>query len=509
MSKKLDSHESSKAKEHARQRKFNRAKRKVKSESQRQHYRKAQKRNAKEIRSAIDWVLGDEQAVPTQAHGNTGWKTMTLMIQALLWIFSDKDKLKDAFDSGTRQCKKVHGRIAFSSYSGLIKALVRWTPWLSEVLLTRIQKQIETTAGKLWRTTGWVVMAVDGSRDTTPRTLSNEKAFCAPNHGHGKTARYRKKKTKGMRRQAIEKNPPAPPVPQIWITMIWHVATQLTWCWKLGPSNASERAHVQEMLENGEFPEKTLFTGDAGFVGYEFWKSIIDGGHHFLVRVGANVNLLHSLGYDVEPDEDNLVYCWPKDKRREGMRPLKLRMIQIQLGRKKAVLLTSVLDEKKLTDKQALVIYKSRWGIELEFRNLKQTYGRRQLRCRQSIRALVELHWSILSILIVKLYALKVHLAKKRRRGDPVAMPGRISFAGVVRSFQRILENLNETDLEEPSLSEMLGDALIDNYERKSSKEARYKPNKKDKPRCGLPNVTRATKEDRDRLQKLGFCTVA
>ncbi|EKJ99292.1 hypothetical protein RBSH_05398 [Rhodopirellula baltica SH28] len=78
-----------------------------------------------------------------------------------------------------------------------------------------------------------------------------------------------------------------------------------------------------------------------------------------------------------------------------------------------------------------------------------------------------------------------------------------------MRSFQRILENLNETDLEEPSLSEMLGDALIDNYERKSSKEARYKPNKKDKPRCGLPNVTRATKEDRDRLQKLGFCTVA
>ena len=60
--------------------------------------------------------------------------------------------------------------------------------------------------GEHWETAGWVVIAFDGSRDATPRTKANEAAFCAPNHGKGKTAKFRKKKTKDMRRTNNEKN---------------------------------------------------------------------------------------------------------------------------------------------------------------------------------------------------------------------------------------------------------------------------------------------------------------
>lgn len=509
MSKKTDLRASSKSKEHARQKKQKKTNRAKRQDARRRQNRRSHTRNAKELRSAIEWVVGDSQAMPEKVHGNTGWQTTCLLVQAMLWIFSDKANLTDAFDSGTRQCKKVCGQVAFTSFTGMAKALVRWSPWLSNILLKRIHHLIAMTAGKHWKTAGWVVMAVDGSRETTPRTASNEKAFCAPDYGKGQTALYRSKKTKGMRREANEKNPPAPPAPQIWITLVWHVATRLSWCWKLGPGNSSERAHMQGMLKDHKFPAKTLFAGDAGFVGYDFWKSITDARYEFVVRVGGNVTLLENLGYEVEPQDHNIVYCWPKTKRQASTPPLKLRMIKVKLGRKQAVLLTSVLDSQQLSDQDALTIYKSRWGIELEFRNLKQTYQRRKLRSRQSNRALVELDWSIMSALVVKLYALKQHLAKKRRRNDPPAAPERISFAGVVRAFRRILENLSDTDPEQRTLAEMLELALTDEYKRKSSKEARYKPKTKDIPSCGLPKVTCAPNAVRARLQKLGLGTAA
>ena len=44
-------------------------------------------------------------------------------------------------------------------------------------------------------------------------------------------------------------------------------------------------------------PAGALVTADAGFVGYETWKAILDSGRHLLIRVGANVRLLRKLGY--------------------------------------------------------------------------------------------------------------------------------------------------------------------------------------------------------------------
>src|SRR5271155_5338282 len=133
---------------------------------------------------------------------------------------------------------------------------------------------------------------VDASRSTAPRSKSNEEALCAKNYGKGKTAKYRKKKSKGMRRKQNKKKPAQPQEPQAWITMMWHMGIRLPWRWLLGPSNSSERQHVMEMAETGKFPKNTLFCGDAGFVGYPLWSRLLVSGGHFLVRVGANVSLL-------------------------------------------------------------------------------------------------------------------------------------------------------------------------------------------------------------------------
>jgi hypothetical protein len=104
---------------------------------------------------------------------------------------------------------------------------------------------------------------------------------------------------------------------------------RLPWSWKMGPSDSSERGHFQEMLIHQSFPENTLFCGDAGFTGYDFWMSIMDHGHHFLIRVGANVRLLTKLGYYAR-ECNRIVYVWPESAARKKQPPLVLRLIHLK-----------------------------------------------------------------------------------------------------------------------------------------------------------------------------------
>ena len=110
------------------------------------------------------------------------------------------------------------------------------------------------------------------------------------------TRRKAKTRSKWKNKKRRSKSISEPVKPQIWLTLVWHLGLKLPWCWRTGPSTASERSHLTDMLQTVDFPKDTLFCGDAGFVGYDFWKSILDHGHSFLIRVGANVRLLKNLG---------------------------------------------------------------------------------------------------------------------------------------------------------------------------------------------------------------------
>ena len=209
--------------------------------------------------------------------------------------------------------------------------------------------------------------------------------ICATNYGTRKTARYRQKKTKGMRRKKNEKNKARPPEPQLWMTLLWHVGMRLPWAWRLGPSHSSEREHVMNMLATETFPNRTLFCGDAGFIGYPLWTRIVGRGHDFLVRAGANVHLsveglkVPTVGHG----RDQQVLSWPKDAQRAGPMPLRLQLIRTRIKKTKVWLLTSVLDPQNLSLTQALNFYRLRWGVEVEFRGLKQTLEPRVLAVSQ------------------------------------------------------------------------------------------------------------------------------
>jgi len=363
---------------------------------------------------------------------------------------------------------------------------------------------MQEIGGRFWRIGEWVPIAFDGSRSTAPRTKSNEAAYCAANYGKGKTAKYRKKKTKGMRRRKNEKNKAQPQAPQAWITLMWHMGLRLPWAWRLGPSNSSERDHVMEMLADEEFPEHTLFCGDAGFIGYPFWARIVKRGHDFLVRAGANVYLQVEAmdGRVIKEGHDQIVLCWPADAQRAGLPPLRLRLIHARIKKTKVWLLTSVLDRKKLTFKQAVRFYEMRWGIELEFRGLKQTLNRAELRSRNDKRLWTELDWSILGMAVAELFALKEQLSPRtaKSKKDP---PSQRSLAETMRALRWCLRNLNEDSEKNRGLADRLREAVIDDYKRPSSKRARYRPPNPDKKALGDPKLRMLSPEEKNELRSI------
>ena len=337
----------------------------------------------------------------------------------------------------------------------------------------------------------WLPLAVDGSRFTTPRTASNERAFAAKNYGKGKQSRSRAKwKNKKKRSKKLS----APVKPQIWLTLVCHMGLKLPWCWKTGPSNASERDHLVELLQTQDFPVNTLFCGDAGFTGYEFWNSIIQQDHSFLVRVGANVRLLKDLGHARQ--RDDIVCLWPNASARKKQPPIIVRLIEIKNELGSMYLVTNVLDERKLSIAALKRLYPLRWGIELHFRAVKQTYGSGNLRSRNAAHAIVELEWSLIALTMIQLLSI-------REQVKIDIPPKQASVAQAIAAIRHAIDTWNEAVPKSSSMKSQLRGATKVQYKRTKSKTARYQPNIKEKPSTSGPKIVKASANQKSQFKEL------
>jgi hypothetical protein len=458
------------------------------------------------FKALLGWLIPeDELFTEDRFHGNTKWTPEQLAQQAVIWAWQETRNVTDAFAMTLEVCEDLKIENAAKTYTAFINALDRYRGTFSLRLGQQFQALAEEAAGRFWRDSDWVLMGFDGSRVRIPRTVSNEKEFCAPNYGNGKTAKYRKKKTKGMRRRKNEKNRAQPQAPQTWITMMWHMSLRLPWTWRLGPSNSSERGHVMEILEQEKFPENTLFCGDAGFVGYDFWKAILAAEGNFLVRVGGNVNLLSEKA-DIKRLGGGIVLCWPKGKMDSGAEPLRLRLVKVKIGTTTMWMLTSVLDRKKLPNKKIIRYYKMRWGVEVEYRGLKQTIDKRNLRCRNSDRVYVELDWSIRAMAFAELIALREQIPNENESQTQPEQDYDTkdrSLANTVRALRKCMRKLNKYVDPSSDLLSQLSGALVQKYSNRTDKKARYRPKNPDKTPLGEPKVRKLNREERETLRKI------
>lgn len=459
--------------------------------------------NKRIFKEVLNWFAPENELFSKEDfHGNTKWNAEQLTAQALIWSWQEAKNVTDAFDQTLEICNDLGCKHIAMSYTSLMNALNRYNNVFQPRLRERFQTLTQEVAGRHGKTNGWILIGFDGSRVTAPRTVSNEQAFCAPNYGTGTRAKYGKKKSKGMRRKRNQKNKPQPQAPQAWITMMWHMSLRLPWTWRLGPSNSSERGHVIEMLEEEKFPESTLFCGDAGFVGYPLWRTILASRVDFLVRVGANVKLLSEKA-DIKKLGGGIVLCWPKGKMNSGEPPLRLRLVKVKVGKTKMWMLTSVLNRQKLSKKKIVRFYQMRWGIEVEFRGLKQTVDKHKLRCRNSDRLLVELDWSIRAMAVAELIALREQIPAEDDVSDNYDPIDR-SLAETMRALRNCMRNINKRPRSEEGLLPQLSQALVQRYENRTDKRARYRPKNPDKKPLGDPTIRKMTAKERQQLRKTG-----
>jgi hypothetical protein len=450
---------------------------------------------AQDLSVAIQWLLTSIDFGGVKLRKDCTWSVNGLISAALLWAWSSEtpltERLRESLDLAHRICKRdVPGT---TSYQAFIKLMMRWTAELRACLVVGLRMQMERMSPEQFRIAGFLVLAGDGSKLGLCRTKSNEQRFSP-----AKTQRKDRKKKKGGNqrprskkariRRAREKKADSP---QMALTALYHVGLRLPWDWRIGPGDSSERTHMLDMSE--DLPADALITNDCGFVGYDFWSRLYEQNRHFVIRVGGNIRLLKRLG--VARERDGTVYLWPNKAAKRKQPPLVLRLVVVRGARHPWYLVTSVLNTKRLSDRQVAEIYRRRWGIELFFRHFKQTFGRSKLRSHKAEHAECEAHWSLLGLWTMLLYA------RQQLPGGQQKQP-QLSVARVLRAFRRAMRKYTSRPAEGESLPELLSVAVIDRYRRKDKRSRGY-PRKKYESQAQPPKIVHATTSQRKLAQQV------
>lgn len=415
------------------------------------------------LAGALKWLVAPSVFGSYSFRKGCVWTPASLVHAALVWAWGEASALTDRFATTQETIAQLPGGQRESvSYQAFMKLLARHSGVLLFALISALQRRMQTDLAGCYRVGGYLAMGVDGTRVDLPRTAANEQVFGSSG------CRTRKR---GKKRRAAQKKASAP---RAWLTTLWHVGTGLPWMWRHGASGSSERDHLLGMLAT--LPEPALLTADAGFVGYDFWRQLQEAGHDFLIRVGANVKLLKKLGHFRECAQR--VYLWPDRNARKQPPPIVLRLVVAHGGKHPVYLVTSVLAKSRLSDKQAVELYRARWGVEVFYRSFKQTFARHKLRSGSPRNARVELDWSLAALWAVCLYA-------KTQQKDVQ----RTSVAGVLRVIRRAIRT--------PALAirRLLADALIDPYQRKNKASRAFPKKKTDSPGTSPPAIKTATEQ--------------
>jgi hypothetical protein len=350
------------------------------------------------------------------------------------------------------------------SYQGLTKATARLGPAVFHRFWECLRATVPTRLGQTWTWLGWVVMAVDGSRIDAPRTRQNERGLGLA--GRAKTH------------------------PQWWITWITHLRTNLIWDWRQGPGHSVERVHLRQMIRS--LPKPLLLVADAGFGGFDLLWSLSRARIDFLIRCAGCTTLLVEGAFQkmMQEEGQQYVYLWPGNRRQR--KPLRLRLIVLKRRGKQAYLLTNVLDSTDLSRPMASKIYAARWGIETEYRALKQTMGRRKVLAKTPQPGAAELSGNILALAMLVLQA-------------AIVLSGRIarlSMALALKVMREAIETVRWIGRSRQFWM-LLRSAVKDGYRRYSSKRARDWPHKKKDPPPGAPRLRSLTPRLRTRIMRL------
>ena len=391
------------------------------------------------------------------------WKPLLLIWTALLMAWDGGVTLAEQFASARAAVTEMFPsrRRVGKSYQGFVGAMALSGAFWLDRLATQLRLQMRSM-GSCWTVEGIEAFAVDGSRVECPRTAANQRVL----------KRAGRKKTG----------------PQLSLTTMYHMGSGHMWDYRIGPGVESERVHLRAMLPT--LPPGATLVADAGFIGYDLLKEILASGRHILFRVGANRALLQKLGY-ASVEDDSTVCLWPLEAQKHDQPPIVLRLMVLNDGRHPVYVVSDVLSEGALSLKQAGVLYRLRWGIEVFYRSLKQTLRHRTMRSRAPDQAKRELACAVMALWVLSLATAQAIVA---RGGHPRGL----SIALARRQVRQAMAGRAAGNL-----TAKLAQCRKDTYPRSRSKTARNWPHKKNERPPGAPKIRAASPDEVQHAKEL------
>ncbi len=137
--------------------------------------------------------------------------------------------------------------------------------------------------------------------------------------------------------------------------------------------------------------------------------------------------------------------------------------------------------------------------IEVEFRGLKQTIDKHKLRCRNNGRLLAELDWSLQGMAYAELLAMRAQIPKAETANEKFSPRDR-SLAETLRVLRRYMRNLDQSAKPDALLNDLC-DAVVQRYNNRTDKRARYRPKNPDIKPLGDPTIRKLTPEEKKKLR--------
>ena len=193
------------------------------------------------------------------------WDVHPLLLVVLLLTWCAGDSLPEKFEVARGfyvVCCPKRKRPG-KSFAGFEKALAKLPMPVLRGLADALRSRLAVVFGQRLLCHGFIPLGCDGTRQECPRSKELEQRLGTS----GKDAS----------------------APMIWNTSIVHLTLGIPWCWRLGRGGkASERTHLIRMIPL--LPKLALIVTDAGYVGYDVVRRLIEANVLILMRMSSHGN---------------------------------------------------------------------------------------------------------------------------------------------------------------------------------------------------------------------------
>lgn len=335
------------------------------------------------------WKQAHQLHTPKKTASRWNLHALVMVLLLMTWTTGDSEAERFATARAFYISQHQHDKRPGASLQGFQQALAKMPLPVLHALFAGVRACLQHVFRRYWRSDGFLVMAIDATRQECPRSAELEKRL----------GRCGKKDS----------------APMLMIGALVLLPAGLLWSWAVGPGTASEHDLLRQLLPT--LPRCTLLVADAFYQGYALYQDILQAKASFLVRLSSKSQLYTDERRPLQRFQEGLVWYWPEKAQDQGQAPLRMRLIRVRGKKKQDVwLLTNVLDRQRLGRRRAAEIYRWRWQVEGVFRTYKRTLPKIKLSSRTEALVYREAEIALLGLQLL------LAQAASKQRPDGVAV---------------------------------------------------------------------------------------